>query len=133
MKLYEFFNIPVNKKEKENPSVIGISQEEKQKMADELFWFILDNDRLHKEYVLPFVNSMKDQITSPTFNKDRFTKMWMPMVNKGCKEFYSKHKLKKDPKELFDDSTKTVICKSLSDKFIEEFKDDAYSVRAHKK
>ena len=132
MKLYEFFNVPVDKKQKYDPHHADISVEEKQKMADEVFWFILDHDELHKEFVLPFIQELKNQITSPNFNKDRFTKMWMPMVSKGCKLFHKKHKLKKNPTDLFDEEMRKGLCKSVGDKFIKEIEDDIYSVKGHK-
>ena len=133
MKLNEFFNVPVDKKQKYDPHHAGISAEEKQKMADEVFWFIVDHDDLHKEYVMPFVQDMKAQVTSPNFNRDRFTKMWAPMVAKGCQLFHKKHKLKKDPKDLFDKEMKDGLYKALTDRFIKDIQDDEYHVGDHKK
>jgi uncharacterized protein YaaW (UPF0174 family) len=133
MKLNEFFNVPIDKKEKNDPEHVRVSAEEKQKMADEVFWFIIDHDMLHKEYSLPFVRDMKDQLKSPNFDKDKFSKMWMPMVNKGCHLYYKQNKLKKDPKELFDKELRDGLCKSLGEKFIEEINDNAYHIGSHGK
>ena len=134
MKLYEFFNVPVDKKEKQFPDFgKPKTQEEKAKLADELFWYIVDHDDLHKEFVMPFAREIKGQITASNFNRDRWTKYWMPMVNKGCKLFYKRQKLKDNPDKLFDDELKDELCKRLGEKFIDDVKDDQYYVGAHKK
>jgi hypothetical protein len=133
MKLYEFFNVPVDKRQDKFPNYPGQSLEDKEKMSDELFWFIIDHDSLHKEFVLPFVKDMKDQVTNPNFDKGRFTKGWMPMVRKGCSLFYKKKKLKDDPKDLFDDKVKEEICRKLCDKFVQEIKDGDFFIGDHKK
>jgi hypothetical protein len=131
MKLYEFFNVSDDSRKKPDPHFDHISAEEKQKMADEVFWFILDHDALHKEYVLPVVGELKSQIEDPKFDREKFNKQWSPMVSKGCSLFYKKEKLSKDPKNLFDDELKDELCKRLTDKFAEEVKDDVYQVGGH--
>ena len=131
MKLYEFFNVPVDPQKKPDPHFNHISAEEKQKMADDVFWFILDNDALHKEYIMPVISDLKSQITDPEFNKEKFNKKWAPMVSKGCGLFYKKEKLSKDPKDLFDNNLKDELCKRLTDKLMDEVKDDAYQVGDH--
>lgn len=134
MKLYEFFNVPVDKKEKDFPDYNkSKSDEEKSKMADEVFWYIIDNDKLHKEYVLPFLYEIKALVNSPNFNRDRFTKKWMPMVEKGCRMFYKHHKLSDNPEDIFDDDLKQETCQKLCDKFLEEIKEDHYQIGDHKK
>jgi hypothetical protein len=129
MKLFEFFNVPVDNKDK--PMKIGKSKDDKLKLADEIFWFIIDNDALHKEFVLPFAAELKDKISSPEFNKERFHKMWGPMVAKGCKLYHKKEKLKDSPDSLFDDEFKKDICQKVSDKFQDEFKNKYYQVGDH--
>jgi hypothetical protein len=130
MKLFEFFNVPIDKDSK--PKKIGTSDIDKQKLSDEVFWFILDNDALHKEFVLPFVSQLKDTITSADFNKERFSKMWAPMVAKGCNLYHKKEKLKDNPKSLFDQELKDGLCQQISDKFIEEFQENIYQVGEYK-
>ena len=132
MKLYEFFNVPQDKKEKESPLGSKKTDDEDQKLAQNVFWYIIDHDDLHKEFVLPFVKNMKQQINSPDFNRDRFTKSWMPMVNKGCHLYYKHKKLKDDPKELFPKEMREGLCKDLCEKFIEEINDKAYHIGDHK-
>lgn len=132
MKLYEFFNIPIDPLKKPDPHFDHISAEEKEKLANEVFWFILDNDSLHKEYVLPEIQELKKVIDSPNFNRDKFSKKWEPMVAKGCNQYYKKEKLKKSPNDLFDSELKTDLCKKLTDRFIDDIKDDAYNIGEHK-
>jgi hypothetical protein len=133
MKLYEFFNVPFDRKEKDTSTFLKKSDEDKDKMSDDVFWFIVDHDNLHKEYVLPFVRDMKSQINSPDFNRGKFTKKWLPMVKKGCQLFYKHKKLKDDPKDLFSNELQDDLCKRLCDKFIEDVKEDSYNVGIHKR
>lgn len=132
MKLNEFFNVPIDPLKEPDPHHNHVSADEKERMANEVFWFILDNDSLHKEFVLPFVKDLKHLISSPNYDKERFTKYWSPMVSKGCNLFYKKEKLKKDPKNLFDQEFKDGICEKLTEKFIEEIRNDYYQVGDHK-
>ena len=133
MKLYEFFNVPVDNKAKKFPNYPGEDQEEKEKMADEVFWYIIDNDALHKEYSLPFLRDVKSQVNSPNFNKTRFAKQWVPMVKKGCHLFYKHKKLKGDPKDIFDTEMIEDLCKRLGDKFFQEIQKTEYHIGDHKK
>jgi DNA-binding transcriptional regulator YhcF (GntR family) len=134
MKLYEFFNVPVEQHEKENKSFHKAkSQEEKQKMADEVFWFILDHDALHKEHVIPSVRELAGQTMNPDFNRSKFAKQWIPMVSKGCTMFHKKNKMTQDPRDVFDDEFKDSLCKRFAEKFIKEINDKEYYIGAHSK
>jgi hypothetical protein len=78
------------------------------------------------------VSELKDVITSAEFNKERFSKMWAPMVSKGCNLYHKKEKLKDNPKTLFDQELKDGLCQQISEKFIEEFKENIYQVGEYK-
>lgn len=130
MKLLEFFNVP-----NDNPSRVdlqGNSQEDKAKMQDELYWYIIDNDDLHKQYVLPFVSDLKSHLSDPNFNIDRFKKEWIPMINKGCKMYYHDKKLKSNPETMFDKDFKKSLLDKIAEKYIEDVKNKAYHVGDHK-
>lgn len=130
MKLLEFFNIP-----NDNPSKFdaeGKSEEDKNKIQDEVYWYIIDNDDLHKQFVLPFVSDLKGHLASPDFNLDRFKKNWIPMVNKGCKMYYDKKKLKSNPDSVFTKELKKNLLDKITDKYIEDVKNDSYKIGDHK-
>ena len=133
MKLYEFFSVPVDKTGKEFKTFKKQSQEEKQKTADEVFCYILDHDLLHKEFVLPFVSKIKNKISDPNIDRNRFAKSWLPMVNKGCTLYHKKMKLNSNPKELFDQKTREDLCKRLADQFIDDLTNDEYHVGDYSK
>jgi len=133
MKLNEFFNIPLDRKEKKFPSYPGQSEEEQGKLEDDLFWYILDNDDLHKEFVLPFISDLKTAIDSPEFSKNRFSKKWYPMIRKGCHSFYKKKKMSADPKDLFGQELIQNLSDRLTNKFVTDIKDDQYYIGKHQK
>jgi hypothetical protein len=98
-----------------------------------VFWFIIDHDDLHKEFVLPFARDLEKQLGSPNFNRERFTKQWIPMVNKGCQLYYKKNKLKDDPAEIFNKELRKGICEKLSEKFMDEISNNSYRIGKHTK
>lgn len=130
MKLLEFFNIP-----NDNPSkfdVQGKSQEDKNKIQDDLYWFIIDNDDLHKQFVLPFVSDLKAHLSQPDFNVNRFKKNWVPMINKGCRMYYNDKKLKSNPDSLFTKELKKNLLDKITDKYIDDIKNNSYDIGEHK-
>jgi hypothetical protein len=118
MKLVEFFNkaIEVGKNTKDHDT---------DKISDDLFWFILDHDKLHKDYFLPIAQKLKKlKEVEPEVIKE----LYMPMVIKGCKEFYHdkdmKGKLGKEfPKELRDE-----MCHRLHDHYFDDVQNDEYKL-----
>lgn len=131
MKLYEFFNVPVDKTGKESKPFKKQHQEDKQKAADDAFWYILDHDQLHKEFVLPYVKEIKTLVSDPNFNKDRFTKSWIPMINKGCSLYHKKSKMTGDPKDLFDKQTREDLALRFAEQLIDDISNDEFHVGNH--
>lgn len=84
------------------------------KMHDELFWFILDHDRLHKEYFMPMARKFKGQ-----HDKETLLGELMPMVEKGCKEFYAHNKMEGKLGKLFPEELRKELCSKLYDHYTE--------------
>lgn len=121
MLLKEFFGpaIKVGNKLLSNKS----SEEE-----NELFWYILDHDKLHKDYILPLAKKIKNQHKKGKFNKEQCVAEFMPMVEKGCLEFYKNKKLhgklgKEFPRKLRDE-----LCEKLFDHFYEDIIKNQYTL-----
>lgn len=95
---------------------------------DDLFWFILDHDKLHKDYFLPLAQKIKKSHNENKFDKKSCIKEFMPMVNKGCIEYYSKKKLTGKLGKLFPKEVREDLCEKLFDHYYEDILKDSYSL-----
>lgn len=110
MKLYEFFGTwqakaPMDQDEPGKPS-----HEEKDAFKNDLFFYILDNDDIHKKHFYEIASRVHE-------DKDGDQKVWMPMVNRGCLEYYKEKHLQDDPKDLFSKEFREDLCQLLDDHF----------------
>ena len=118
MKLLEFFNKPMDvnqkKKDKENPD-----------FKDELFWYILDHDKLHKDYFFPIANKLKKL---KECGPEMVLELYMPMVEKGCKEFYHTKKMQGKLGAVFPLKFRESMCHRLHDQFYDDVQADNYKL-----
>jgi hypothetical protein len=99
-----------------------------QEIANELFQYILEHDRLHKEYFHPLAKKLQRQQQSKKENKSRLVKEFMPMVEKGCKEYYHKNKLTGKLGKLFPLDMREELCDRLYDHYCDDIKRDKYKL-----
>lgn len=130
MKLFEFFNIPPEEKNKHTSDNSGVAPEEIEQMKDDIFWFIVDQDDLHKNYILPLINKYGSQIKDHNLDRNRFEKEWLPMINKGCGLYHKEHELKMNPAELYND-IKDDLAKRFVEKCISDVEENAYLIGRH--
>lgn len=130
MKLYEFFGAPTNKEESNDmrDKMSGKTQADDDKLADELYWFILDDDELHKEMFLPLAKEITEKQKEGNFDHGEYAKKWLPMVNKGCIKFYKKSELKEDPRDLFTKSMRKGLCQRLADQHHKDIEKGEYNL-----
>ncbi len=93
---------------------------------DDLFWYILDHDRLHKDYFIPLARKIYFQHKHNKLDKSNCVKEFMPMVEKGCLEFYQKKNMSGKPSKLFPKSYREDICEKLYDHYYEDIVKDKY-------
>lgn len=121
MKLYEFFshiNINAdNTKEKTADEKYEMSLEEKDQFKNDLFFYILDHDDIHRKQFHDIAEQMTDESKAS---------IWMPIVNKGCMEFHNANKMLPHPKELFDKQLREEICNMLDDHYRKDIKKGEY-------
>ena len=86
-------------------------------MNNELFWFILDHDRLHKDYFYPLRKKLKANQNDKSILDDI-----MEMVKKGCKEFYAHNKMEGKLGKLFPEELRKDVCQKLYDHYKENLK-----------
>jgi len=125
MLLNEFFGRPIKLGKKEDKH--GHNQEDGNKV-DELFWYILDHDKLHKDHFFPLAQKMKKDIKANKLNKDECMSSLTPMVEKGCMEFYHANKMVGKPGKLFPKEMRYDICERLFDHYCDGIKKNEYEL-----
>jgi hypothetical protein len=128
MKLYEFFghqNLDFYKGSDVEEEKNEKKKERNAHMIDDLFWFIVDHDKLHKEHFFKKADHIKEK-----FGKDEGhdPKIWEEMVKQGCVEFFHHHKMKGDIKELFDKEMRDELCQRLVDHYHKDIVDGSYKL-----
>ena len=130
MKLYEFFghfNPTQDQNKTEDP--YSLSHEDEELLSDQVFWYILDSDELHKKYFMPVANKLKKIYDSESKTDDLHDwKVWIPMVNKGCVEYFEKHDIKGNPREVFNKKFRKTICVKLTDHYHDDIVKGEYQL-----
>ena len=129
MKLYEFFGGPSNEADNDpRDDLSGKTQLEKEKLADELYWFILDDDHLHKECFMPIAREIAEKQKSGKFDHGEYLDKWLPMVNKGCLKYYKEHKMTEDPRDVFSKELRKGLCQRLADQHHRDIEKGEYKL-----
>jgi len=98
--------------------------------TDDVFWYIVDHDRLHKDYFHPLAQKIKRDHAQGRLNKEECVAKFMPMVEKGCMEFYHKHKMNGRPGKMFPREMREDLCERLYDHFSEGIIKGEYKIGA---
>jgi hypothetical protein len=85
---------------------------EEAELADEIYEFILHNDKLHKEQFIPIAQKIHRNPTA-----EHAKNIWLPLVNKGCMEFYHHNKMIEDPVSMFHKKFREDLCELLYNSF----------------
>lgn len=107
MLLSEFFGNAIKVSRKNNSS----------ELENNVFWFILDHDRLHKDYAIPVMRKIK---TLDKVDKSEMYNTLLPMVNKGCKEYYHQKNLQGRIGKLFTKKMREELCEKLFNHYIDD-------------
>jgi len=119
MLLNEFFGKSMNvKTELDNDA-------DKNVKLDNLFWYIIDHNKLHKDYFFPIARKIKKL---PEVTPEMAIELYMPMVKKGCKEYYESQKLQGKLGKLFDKEMREELCQKLHDHFYDDVVKDKYKL-----
>lgn len=122
MLLTEFFGKAkdINKEMKKDRDDQGI--------GNDLFWFIIDHDRLHKEHFHPLAKKIHDSNKNNKIDKEDMVKEFFPMVKKGCMEFYHKNKLPGRMRDHFSKEFVKDMCERLYDHYREDVVAGKYKI-----
>lgn len=118
----EFFgkSIDVNKAMSKN--------EDNKEMHDDLYWYIVDHDRLHKDFFYPLAKKIKHAHKNDKIDKESLVKEFMPMVNKGCTEYYKEKKMKGNLDKAVSREVREEMCERLYDHYCEDIVKDNYKL-----
>lgn len=104
MFLKEFFGNPIkiDQNQKDRDQSIDLNK-------NEILWSILDHDSLHKDYIIPIIKTLKDK----TLSEEEIIEKFMPVVKKGCQEFYVENELNGKMSKYFPLNMREGLCKDL--------------------
>ena len=122
MLLNEFFGKPkdINKEmsKERNDKTIG----------NDLFWFIIDHDKLHKDFFHPVASKIHKAHKSDKLDKEDMIKEFLPMVKKGCQEFYEMNKMSGRYEDHFTKELIKEMCERLFDHYREDIVHGKYKI-----
>lgn len=121
MLLKEFFS-----KQPGNGQNSTTEKEQNEKINNDLFWFIIDHDKLHKDYFFPIAKELKKKNCQCENNE--VLEMFMPMVIKGCREYYEKNKMAGKLGKKFSKELREEMCKRLYEHYREGILKNKYKL-----
>jgi len=140
MYINEFFgnikhNVDIEKHDgKDSRDVLtGRSESMDQQLADDLYWFILDHDELHKTHFMPLAKEISQLQKSKKFDHGKYIKKWMPMVKAGCLKFYKQQKMEGHPNDIFTKKMRKDLCYRLADQHHRDIEKNEYTLGEAKK
>ena len=117
MLLNEFFG------KAETPKLDDKDKFEENQLQDDVFEYIINQDDLHKKYVMPIAKEIY-----ASKSKERDPKVWLPLVNKGCLKFYKERNMSEDPNDVFDKELRRELCHRFAEHFHEDILKDEYKL-----
>ena len=91
--------------------------EEKDQFKNDLFFYILDHDDIHRKQFHDIAEQMTDDSTA---------NIWMPIVKKGCMEFHDANKILQHPRDMFYKEMCEELCHMLDDHYRKDIKKGEY-------
>ena len=101
-------------------------QTDNTRLAEDLFWFILDHDKLHKEHFMPIAKKIRKAQKEKTFDHKDYVKAWLPMVDQACLEYYKLNQLEGAPKDVFTKEFRRDMCHRVADQHHKDIEEDEY-------
>ncbi len=97
-------------------------------IGDDLFNYIIDHDKLHKDYFFPIATKIAKK--KGDVSKEESCKEFLPMVLKGCKEYYEHKKMKGKLGKVFSKELRSDMCERLLDHYKDDIVNGKYKVGA---
>lgn len=124
MRLLEFFNPKHGKWDQHDKDNDLVPKDDN--LEDNIYYFILDDDRIHKEHFLPLAIDYYNQKDNDNFDRKSFAKSCLPMVKDGCRAYCKSLKSEEIPDEMLNKDLFRSLAHRLVDQIINDVKEDAY-------
>ncbi len=98
------------------------------KLSDEVFWFILDNDQLHKKFFIPLARKTYIKNFNDNFDNKEFCDSFMPMVKAGCILYYNEKELEGHLKNIFTKEMRKSLCQRIASHTYDDIVNGNYNV-----
>lgn len=118
----EFFGKPVDMQKEMSKERNGSG------VGSDLFWYIIDHDKLHKDYFHDIAKKIHYQHKANKLDKEEIIKDFLPMVKKGCMEFFHQQKLPGRISDHFDKELIKDMCERLFDHYREDIINGKYKI-----
>lgn len=125
MLLNEFFGGHV---ENSNDLVGGDKSVKEAELVDKVYWYMLDDDDLHKDVVVPLAREIASKLKDNKFDSNEYTLKWMPLVNQACIKYYKENKLKDDIKDVFTKEIRQGLCQRIADRHHKDISSGEYNL-----
>lgn len=123
MLLKEFFDKDTQKNIENSDN-----SEDKSNIKDDTFWYIVNHDKIYKEYFVPLAKQIKMLSEKSKSDDNTMIKQFMPMVEKGCLEYYEANQLTDKISKIFPKEVREELCQKLFDYYYEDIKNDNYKL-----
>jgi hypothetical protein len=97
-------------------------------IGDDLFNYMIDHDKLHKDYFFPIATKIAKK--KGDVSREEMCKEFLPMVLKGCKEYYEHKKMKGKLGKMFSQELRSDMCERLLDHYKDDIVNGKYKVGA---
>lgn len=118
MRLVEFFSKPIETDQ--------IKKDKNEKFDDDLFYYIIDHDKLYKDYFFPIAEQLKKK--NCQCEENEILEIFMPMVVKGCREYYAERDMKGKLGKKFPKDLREELCKRLYEHYKDGILTDKYQL-----
>jgi hypothetical protein len=88
---------------------------DREQLSELMFWYILDNDQLHKQFFIPLARGAYIKTHSERFDQQEFCDSFMPMIKKGCMMYYHENQLEGHPKDIFTKNMRQSLCQRIAE------------------
>jgi hypothetical protein len=104
------------------------NNQNREQLSELVFWYILDNDQLHKEYFIPLARRTYLDTHSNRYDQQKFCNSFMPMIKAGCKAYYDENQLDGHLKDIFTKDMRQSLCQRMAEYTYDDIVNGEYNL-----
>lgn len=101
---------------------------DREQLGELMFWYILDNDQLHKQYFIPLARSAYIKTHNEQFDQEEFCNSFMPMIKKGCTLYYHENQLEGHLRDIFTKDMRRSLCQRMAEYTYDDIVNGEYNL-----